>query len=43
MASAAGVEVEDFIRFFRDPPEEASLKMLAWNDAARNKLKISAC
>jgi murein tripeptide amidase MpaA len=24
--------VEDFIEFFRDPPEEASLKMLAWND-----------
>jgi murein tripeptide amidase MpaA len=32
MAHAAGVEVEDFIEFFRDPPEEASLKMLAWND-----------
>jgi murein tripeptide amidase MpaA len=32
MARAAGVEVEDFIEFFRDPPEEASLKMLAWND-----------
>jgi murein tripeptide amidase MpaA len=32
MAQAAGVEVEDFIEFFRDPPEEASLKMLAWND-----------
>ncbi len=33
MARAAGVEVEDFIEFFRDPPEEASLKLLAWNDA----------
>ena len=32
MAQAAGVEVENFIEFFRDPPEEASLKMLAWND-----------
>jgi murein tripeptide amidase MpaA len=32
MARAAGVEVKDFIEFFRDPPEEASLKMLAWND-----------
>jgi murein tripeptide amidase MpaA len=32
MARAAGVEVEDFIEFFRNPPEEASLKMLAWND-----------
>jgi murein tripeptide amidase MpaA len=29
---SAGVEVEDFIEFFRDPPEEAQLKMLAWND-----------
>ena len=29
---AAGVEVKDFISFFRDPPEEASLEMLAWND-----------
>jgi murein tripeptide amidase MpaA len=33
MARAASVEVEDFIEFFRDPPEEASLKMLAWNDS----------
>ena len=32
LPAAAGVEVEDFISFFRDPPEEASLKMLAWND-----------
>ena len=32
MAKSAGVEVEDFIEFFRDPPEEAQLKMLAWND-----------
>jgi hypothetical protein len=32
MARAAGVEVEDFIEFFRDPPEVASLKMLSWND-----------
>ena len=31
-AGAAGVEVSDFIEFFRDPPEEARLKMLAWND-----------
>ncbi|PLS84104.1 MAG: carboxypeptidase [Actinobacteria bacterium] len=34
MAGAAGVEVEDFIAFFRDPPEEASLAMLRWNDEA---------
>ncbi len=33
LARAAGVQVEDFIAFFRDPPEEASLKMLRWNDA----------
>ncbi len=33
MAGAAGVKVEDFIEFFRNPPEEASLRMLAWNDA----------
>ena len=32
MARAAGVEVEDFITFFRDPPEKASLAMLRWND-----------
>ncbi len=32
LPAAAGVEVKDFIPFFRDPPEEASLKMLAWND-----------
>ena len=32
MAKAAGVEVKDFISFFRDPPEEASLAMLRWND-----------
>jgi murein tripeptide amidase MpaA len=32
MAKSAGVEVEDFIEFFRDPPEEAQLKTLAWND-----------
>ncbi len=31
-AKSAGIEVDDFIRFFRDPPEEASLKMLRWND-----------
>ena len=31
-ARAAGVEVEDFIEFFRDPPEEAQLALLAWND-----------
>ncbi len=31
-AKSAGVEVEDFIEFFRNPPEEAQLKMLAWND-----------
>jgi murein tripeptide amidase MpaA len=31
-AKAAGVEVRDFIEFFRNPPEEAQLKMLAWND-----------
>ncbi len=34
MARAAGVEVKDFISFFRDPPEEASLAMLRWNDEA---------
>jgi murein tripeptide amidase MpaA len=32
LAEAAGIEVESFVEFFRDPPEEASLKMLAWND-----------
>ncbi len=32
MAKAAGVQVENFIEFFRNPPEEAQLKMLAWND-----------
>ena len=32
LPAAAGVEVKDFIRFFRDPPEGASLKMLSWND-----------
>lgn len=32
MAKAAGVEVDNFIEFFRNPPEEAQLKMLAWND-----------
>ena len=32
LPAAAGVEVKDFIPFFRDPPEEASLAMLAWND-----------
>jgi murein tripeptide amidase MpaA len=31
-ARSAGVEVEDFIEFFRNPPEEAQLQMLAWND-----------
>ena len=31
-ATSAGVEVKDFIEFFRDPPEEAQLEMLAWND-----------
>ena len=31
-ARSAGVEVEDFIEFFRNPPEKAQLKMLAWND-----------
>ncbi|MGB3634084.1 MAG: M14 family metallopeptidase, partial [Rubrobacteraceae bacterium] len=31
-AKSAGVEVPDFIEFFRNPPEEAQLKMLAWND-----------
>ena len=36
LPAAAGVEVEDFIPFFRDPPEEASLKMLAWNDSELN-------
>ncbi|WP_143528966.1 M14 family zinc carboxypeptidase [Rubrobacter xylanophilus] len=32
VARAAGVKVEDFIGFFRDPPEEALLRILAWND-----------
>jgi murein tripeptide amidase MpaA len=32
MARASGVEVDDFIEFARHPPEEAALKMLAWND-----------
>ncbi|HKH10504.1 MAG TPA: M14 family zinc carboxypeptidase [Rubrobacter sp.] len=32
LPAAAGVEVKDFIEFFRDPPEGASLKMLSWND-----------
>jgi murein tripeptide amidase MpaA len=32
LPASAGVEVKDFIPFFRDPPEEASLAMLAWND-----------
>ncbi|CAN5569756.1 M14 family metallopeptidase [soil metagenome] len=31
-AKSAGIEVPDFIEFFRNPPEEAQLKMLAWND-----------
>ncbi len=31
-AKAAGVEVKDFIEFIRRPPEDAQLKMLAWND-----------
>ncbi|MGF1473458.1 MAG: M14 family metallopeptidase [Rubrobacteraceae bacterium] len=31
-AGSAGVEVGDFIEFFRNPPEEAQLKLLAWND-----------
>ncbi len=35
-AESAGVEVADFIEFFRNPPEEARLKMLSWNDAELN-------
>jgi murein tripeptide amidase MpaA len=31
-ARSAGVEVEDFIEFFRNPPEEAQLALLVWND-----------
>ncbi|MBA2441421.1 MAG: carboxypeptidase [Rubrobacter sp.] len=31
-ARAAGVEVEDFIEFSRNPSEEALLKLLLWND-----------
>jgi murein tripeptide amidase MpaA len=31
-ARSAGVEVKDFIEFFRNPPEEAQIRMLAWND-----------
>jgi murein tripeptide amidase MpaA len=36
MAKASGVEVDDFIEFARNPPEEATLKMLAWNDTKLN-------
>ena len=36
MARASGVEVDDFIEFARHPPEEAALKMLAWNDRELN-------
>lgn len=32
LAKEAGVEVEDFIEFFRYPSEEAQLKMLAFSD-----------
>lgn len=32
MAKAAGVEVSDFIEFNRNPPEDAQIKMLEWND-----------
>ena len=31
-ARHAGVEVPDFIEFFRNPPEEAQLALLKWND-----------
>lgn len=31
-ARSAGVEVDDFIEFFRSPSEEAQLALLAWND-----------
>lgn len=31
-AKSAGVEVDDFIEFFRSPSEEAQLALLAWND-----------
>jgi murein tripeptide amidase MpaA len=36
MAKASSVEVDDFIEFSRNPPEEAALKMLAWNDEELN-------
>ncbi len=32
LAREAGVEVKDLIEFLRDPPEEAQLEMLAFND-----------
>lgn len=32
MAKSAGVEVDNFIEFFRNPPEKAQLRMLTWND-----------
>lgn len=31
-AKSAGIEVPDFIEFFRNPPEEAQLALLEWND-----------
>ncbi len=35
-AKHAGLEVPDFIEFFRNPPEEAQLALLAWNDRELN-------
>ena len=35
-ARSAGVEVPDFIEFFRNPPEEAQLALLEWNDRELN-------
>ncbi|CAN5903920.1 M14 family metallopeptidase [soil metagenome] len=31
-ARSAGVEVTEFIEFFRNPPEDAQVKILEWND-----------
>jgi murein tripeptide amidase MpaA len=32
MAEKAGIEIEDYIEFIREPGEENGLKMLRWND-----------